>query len=660
MSDKKEKNLKDLFDVAMGDSSEGFSPMFSSLKELSERYVNWEHLATGGMKSIYQVHDQASERLVALAKLHKGSAKEQYDSFIREARLTAKLEHPNIMTVHDVGVDNDNEPYFTMELKVGGTLEDILRKRREGNSEFQQKYNSVKLLDIFVKICDAIAYAHSKNVIHLDLKPANIQIGDFGEVIVCDWGLGKVLNDEDNAETDALLFNPDLLNDMTLSGHIKGTPGYMAPEQIEKNGVKDQQTDIYALGAILYSLLTDSSPIEGSTVEKIDLALKGDVISPKVRFPDKDIAASLNAVVLKSMSVRTQDRYASVTELRQDVQQFISGYATLAEAASLGKQLKLFWQRNRLILSVSLVFLVVTLTGMSSFVYQLKKSQEASEQALALYLKEKKELEATHEQWSQDITVNTEQLRYHFFFESPKRYVEQTIEDLNRALKVDPKNERALGLVGHQLFMTQRFHQANDVFAKSFYRQEDIYPLSQEFSKLKADDELLSVEQLTELIKQVGKNINRRHHLSERLLAWDAYKRNGQVNYSEAVIELLVIQNKGDRNFTFSYEKNSGELSIEWIGKKIFAEDNKIGSGKSLLRFLFVKSLKLTNLEKFNVNDLKGLNQLETLDLSQSTFQSGKSLSALPKLNRLILNDEPRNRQLAKILPTSVELILVD
>ena len=378
--DKTLTNLKALYDIALDETSEETSPLLVSLKSLNERYTDWSQIASGGMKRIFRVYDQASERYVALAQLHENSPRELYDSFIREARLTGKLEHPNIMTVHDIAVNEQNEPYFTMELKSGGSLEEILQQRQLGNEQYLQKYPREKLLEIFLKVCDAMSYAHSKQVIHLDLKPANIQVGEFGEVLVCDWGLGKLISSADSAEIDSLLFNPDLLNNMTLSGHIKGTPGFMAPEQIEADKDKDERTDVYALGGILYAILTDCCPLQGSTEEKLQNALKGQIESPLQRFPHKDIPSALDAVTKKALQVPSELRYSSVNALNQEVHKHISGYSTTAENAGILKEFKLFWQRNRLVCRISTFSIFLVCALITAFIFQLKASRDKAQE----------------------------------------------------------------------------------------------------------------------------------------------------------------------------------------------------------------------------------------------------------------------------------------
>ena len=293
---------------------EEYSPILSELKTLDKRYTDKQEIAQGGMKSISKVFDVSTSRMLAMAELLPDIDEDFNEVFLREARLTALLEHPNIISIHDIGLSSENKPYFTMDLKTGDTLEDILRELNAGNSKYTQQYSLHNLLAIFIKICDAIAYAHSRNVIHLDLKPANIQVGNYGEVLVCDWGLGKIIGDYDTEDLEELLLDKDLLNNMTFNGEIKGTPGYMAPEQIKEDGEKDKTTDIYSLGCILYSILTYKRPLDGKLEDILKKTLTGDIPSPKSVF--SDIPMSLCAVTTRAMAPEKEKRYQSVNELK--------------------------------------------------------------------------------------------------------------------------------------------------------------------------------------------------------------------------------------------------------------------------------------------------------------------------------------------------------
>lgn len=275
------ENLQDKLQSFYHDSPADDHPsvILSELVSLDSRFSDKVNHAKGGMKQVYKVNDLRTKRPVALAALRDDSdeSNENIGRFLREARITAALEHPNIVPIYDIGLDEDGKPFFTMKFLKDQSLQKILKELTKQNPVYTKKYTFTVLLDIFMKICDAVAFAHSCKIIHLDLKPENIMIGDYGEVYVCDWGLAKLLGTVDDDTTGTINLDPTELNTYTLSGIIKGTPGFMAPEQIDSQfGEKDYRTDIYALGALLYSLLTFRQPFYGLSNEMIlDQTLHG-------------------------------------------------------------------------------------------------------------------------------------------------------------------------------------------------------------------------------------------------------------------------------------------------------------------------------------------------------------------------------------------------
>ncbi len=335
----------------------------------------------GGMKRILQVKDIDTARDIAMAVLLSHNTSENDKSrFIKEARITATLEHPNIVPVHDIGIDKAGVPYFTMKLLEGDTLSNVLKKLNENDSEYRKRHTSNSLLWTFQRICNAIEFAHSKGIIHLDLKPENIQLGHYGEVLVLDWGLAKVLGEEDiddagdvSAKETRMIIQQDI--EKTLDGITKGTPGYMAPEQAEgKNSVKDKRTDIYALGAILYSLLTYQKPIEGNTPKEIlSKTINGEIIELKKRSSNV-IYTTIEAVVRKAMALNPDDRYQSVNKLLKDVIAFRDGKTTEAEHASTLKIGALFFMRHKIIsVATSLVIMLSLTLGFSLFTDYLQQ-----------------------------------------------------------------------------------------------------------------------------------------------------------------------------------------------------------------------------------------------------------------------------------------------
>jgi len=343
-----------------------------------DKYDLKKTIGRGGMKTVFKVRDRDTVRHIAMAVISDEADIVDNDiaRFIKEARITANLEHPNIVPVHDIGVDKDGSPYFTMKMVEGETLADIVIELRDDNSLYHEKYNLSQLLQIFQKVCNAIDFAHSKGIIHLDLKPGNIEVGDFGDVLVLDWGLAKHI-EEDGTESYDHFYDHDLdtLKDIaekdlgkTIDGEVKGTPGYMAPEQAAGlNEEKGKLTDIYSLGALLYNMLTLMKPINGSDVYDIlDKTIDGDLLKPSERCPDKFIPRALEAITMKAMSVAPGDRYQDVRDLLADIDAFISGFATVAEDAGIFRQLNLYVKRNKALSFFASLAVVVSI-GLAGF-----------------------------------------------------------------------------------------------------------------------------------------------------------------------------------------------------------------------------------------------------------------------------------------------------
>ncbi|HAR66684.1 MAG TPA: serine/threonine protein kinase, partial [Lentisphaeria bacterium] len=217
----------------------------------SERYQIGRLIATGGVAEIFEAVDTGSRRVMAMKVMSPGKISNDADlvRFVEEAQITAQLEHPGIPPVYDFGVDADGNVYYTMKLVPGRTLEAILSDIREGKQETIRKYGLARLLSILMQVCDAVEYAHSRGVIHRNLKPENIMVGSYDDVQVMDWGVAKVLPNRGVTDRRTV--------DQTVDGEMIGTPEYMAPEQAYgKISEIDERSDVYALGGVLYAILT--------------------------------------------------------------------------------------------------------------------------------------------------------------------------------------------------------------------------------------------------------------------------------------------------------------------------------------------------------------------------------------------------------------------
>ena len=284
------------------------------------------------MGQVLQVRDEDVGREMAAKVIHGQDSAQALAKFVREAQITGQLEHPNIVPTHELGTTPDGQFYFTMKRIEGQDLAALLQDEDE-NAKGRTLYD---YLQILLKVCDAISLAHSRGVIHRDLKPANIMIGQFGEVQVMDWGLARLVGQSDTAEAGCTL---DLGGGhlaerarrsgsdeplRTLDGAVVGTPHYMPPEQARGEVRKlDQRADVYALGAILYQMLTLEPPFEGDSVwEVLERVIAGHPTPPSKRTLERQIPAELEAVVLKAMQHRPAKRYDSVELMKQDIEAY--------------------------------------------------------------------------------------------------------------------------------------------------------------------------------------------------------------------------------------------------------------------------------------------------------------------------------------------------
>ena len=324
------------------------------------RYENLQPLGAGGAGVVYEAYDPNLDRVVALKALHADTeiSDAKRARFIGEARVMAKLEHPNIVPVHEINEGVTGRIYFTMKRVRGVTLQSIIEGLDRGDPEVVAIYTPVRLIDIFQGICDAMGFAHDKGYIHRDLKPENILVGDFGEVQVMDWGLQKRVGEADPDETLDDREAPMGLGYRTMVGTVAGTPRYMSPEQGRGEEV-DHRSDLYSLGLILYELLTQKSAIEGTTVEEILEKVKTpDWIPPRERNPVAGIPRELEAICMHCLRADKEQRYGSVMALLADIRRYRHG-----EPVSVFRepwyQLLLKWCKRHPVLSAS-VFTGVT------------------------------------------------------------------------------------------------------------------------------------------------------------------------------------------------------------------------------------------------------------------------------------------------------------
>jgi serine/threonine protein kinase len=392
-------------------------------------FVFGKQIAKGGMGAILEGEDCKLGRTIAVkVMLDPHASSEQARRFVQEAAVLGRLEHPNIVPIHDLGRDSEGALYYTMKLVKGRTLQDILNDLRQEKKEALEHYTLDRLLTIFRKVCDALAFAHASNIIHRDLKPENVMVGEFGEVLVMDWGIAKLLgsNDETRMRNDEV---PDAAHSSfdiphssftapsgtgsftaTMDGAVMGTPNYMSPEQaMGKVTELDERSDIFSLGGILYAILTLRPPVEGkdvwevlgkvqaanitaptvfgaTTTGKGGATTKGNVLdakkfTPLPHMPGGRVPNALSAVAMKALTLDKANRYQNITAFSADIEKYQGGFATSAENAGLTKQLALLIQRHKGIFTTAAAAWLL-ITGLAVwFVFNLRAKEQRATQA---------------------------------------------------------------------------------------------------------------------------------------------------------------------------------------------------------------------------------------------------------------------------------------
>lgn len=269
------------------------------------KYEILERIGRGGMGTVYATRDRELDRIVAIKVLSlPGADRDAVRRMLREAKILAQLEHPAIVPIHDVGVLPDGRVFYAMKRVRGERLDEYARQAR----------TIPERLRVFERICEAVAFAHSAGVVHRDLKPQNVMVGSFGEVLVMDWGVAKLLGERPSVATLPVAGRSELdpADPITDHGTVMGTPGYMPPEQASGQVAQiDGRTDVYALGAILHFLLAGRAPHATET--------------GRPRGMPRAIAKPLAAITAKALAHDPAARYQSVAALAADVARFLNG-----------------------------------------------------------------------------------------------------------------------------------------------------------------------------------------------------------------------------------------------------------------------------------------------------------------------------------------------
>ena len=601
------KDLSSLFDEAYDVES---TPMQDSLELEEDRYTDFKFYSEGGLKKIEICLDNRSGRKVAMATPKDSSDKTKIEAFLREAKLNAALQHPNIVPVYDLGLD-EGKPWFTMKFIQGKSLEKIIEDLAAGKDSELSDLN--QRLDVFLKICEAISYSHSLGILHLDLKPDNIRISDFGDVLVCDWGLADVEASKcDEHLLDYCTLVEYDLKMMTVDGVVKGTIGYMSPEQTgltkERKG---PHTDIFSLGALLYSLLCYKRAFTGADFEEA-VKKTANCEFPKPSVYRDDIPYSLEAVCLKAMSLKIEDRYKSVEDLRNEIQAYRNGFATGAENASLLKSLKLLYLRHKTVCIVSsiLVILIIILSILSINHLNLTKKN-------AVQLAEKLSIEAEyHRKINKDAAP--------LFFERAEiaykgHFMEDALSFSTSAVELDENLKEAWELKGKVHFVMANFKESLKALDKASSNHY-IRNIAEQYAGKKGDGEDFPIQEYVKLMDLIHEK--RDFDIFGRMTHYKCYSDmsiSDRIEYVKGVITLRHLKRLKNKGFNFSFDEKSGHLDLSnnpWLNTVL------------CLQNFPAKSVDLSNTGIFNGIGLRA-QTLEKLDISSTNIIELQTLECI-------------------------------
>lgn len=352
------------------------------------RYRDAELLGRGGMGTVSRVFDPALEREVAIKRLTKGADGvpdvRRLGRFLDEAKVTGQLQHPGIVSVHEIGLDEHKTPYFTMPVIEGRSLHEIVRELHDPEAEAE--WTQVRVLSVLQRVCEAMAYAHERGVVHRDLKPANVMVGRFGETYVVDWGLARAADRPDRR--DIRVGHGDDGHDSalrTVEGDVIGTPAYMAPEQArgEIEGV-GERSDVYAIGAMLYHVLAGTAPhVEPGTEPK-----SRDTLARVIAGPPTDLRRiapatrpELVAICERAMARSPDDRYPSAAALGEDLRAFLENRVVTAYSTGPFAELGKWVARNRALAAASVLALLSLVFGLTWSEIQRSRAERNAERA---------------------------------------------------------------------------------------------------------------------------------------------------------------------------------------------------------------------------------------------------------------------------------------
>ncbi len=295
-------------------------------KSGSLKYGDYKGLAEGGTAKLFSCMDKNLHRVVVYKTLHNHLRESDIETarFVREARVTANIQHPGTVPCYELGRDRQGNLFFAMKKVEGRDLRDIILALQAGDAKTKEQYPLPRLIDVLIQVANCVAYAHEQGVIHRDLKPANIIIGEFGEALVLDWGLAKIIGEQEETETAVGIKVSDL--ELTPVGRRYGTPLYMSPEIARGEADIDGRADVFSLGIILFEILTHEQLLNGKDVTEVaDQLLNKPIRWPRNVAPQLKPPPELEAICIKALRRDKESRYQTVKDMVADLQRYRLG-----------------------------------------------------------------------------------------------------------------------------------------------------------------------------------------------------------------------------------------------------------------------------------------------------------------------------------------------
>ncbi|MBF0197017.1 MAG: serine/threonine protein kinase [Planctomycetes bacterium] len=634
-----------------GDLDSEDSSVYQEILHAGPRYERHSTLGSGGMKNVHRVLDHKLNIYLAMAKPREHVSEEAYDLFLQEARLTALLDHPNIISIHDIGVDEQGKPYFTMDLKGGTSLSKHLKSNKINTNEALPPDHLENILSIFLKICHAISYAHRHSIAHLDIKPDNIQVGDLGEVLVCDWGTAKTIGAKDNMDRE-LIFNHDYIAEVTMHGTINGTPGYMSPEQVSGEALS-LPSDIFGLGCLLYTMICTKNPFEGTIEEQMAQTKQGQFELLHDRFPKLKVPPSLNAVVKKAMSLDPLDRYPSAEELQQDILSILSHRLTEAEDYNFFRECLLLCRRNPT--SIKVVGLAISLITIITFIFFIRLNNEKKSandnhhkaSTALIQLEKQKKLGDTYLDSLEAFALER------VFQANGISQFEESLEICDELLSIYPDGKHILWHKFIILFALQRFNQAVEFANKHpdlFLHVDDTdvihkaYEYCCKYAPTKTDNKALSFKDSLAIFKSIeSADIAAVCFRAE--IQWD----RPDYEHVLLIVEFLKKVNP-EWNMDYSYSNHVGSRILTLRGKGLQTLNYQ---NIQIIAYLWLMKLDISGTSISNLIDLRGL-KIQKINIHHTQISSLNELHYLEYLNTLIVGRKQFSNEDLGLVPSKV------